>query len=527
MEEHGAAAWRDRSRACCGLSNVAAAQSAHGYGWDLLEPLGRVYIRDRVMGPPVTVASENNRKTCLRHWGAGVLTVVPSPLSPGLPPPPALLLTMLCLTASHCFAPAEGRQPGDQSFRPNALQSSFPSTFGASTFSTTLAASTRFFASFSSTSFSESTTQVACVPGEGGTWPVPGTNCNMFYRCGSGRRPLEFRTCPPGKVYYAEYQDCQYPTASWRCWEPICTGRVDGLYPDWSTACRRSVRCQGGRVTAAVGCPAGQLSAGHAGCRPAHEVSCPRVSEGSAPVHLSPLRPAAPASAPGPAHPLCFGRSPSLSQDRSPGSRCRQYFRCSASGQRSVETCPGAQVFDGARCVEPEYYSCSVEGDSSPGSCDRLNDGAYPQPGSHCRAYYRCALGYKSVFVCSGDSVFDGERCVPNGLCVEDTGVASVLPQLTHQLPHLQQQLRLQAPETGICAGKSHGYFADTASGCRRYVYCLSGAPVGTFTCEAGRRFDGRLCVETDYCAGYPVGASLLPFQHQQQQFQLQQQQQQ
>lgn len=144
-------------------------------------------------------------------------------------------------------------------------------------------------------------------------------------------------------------QDCQYPTASWRCWEPICTGRVDGLYPDWSTSCRRSVRCQGGRVVATYGCPAGTLwsqanpgQGSTAGCRPAHEVSCPRVSEGSAPVHLSPQRVATPSVVPGPAHPLCYGRSPSLTQDRA--SRCRQYFSCSATGQRSVETCPGAQV---------------------------------------------------------------------------------------------------------------------------------------------------------------------------------------
>ncbi|XP_052125287.1 uncharacterized protein LOC113212387 [Frankliniella occidentalis] len=349
----------------------------------------------------------------------------------------------------------------------------------------------------------------------------------MFYRCGGGRRPLEFKTCPPGKVYYAEYQDCQYPTASWRCWEPICTGRVDGPYPDWSTNCRRSVRCQGGRVTAAIGCPAGQLSGGHTGCRPAHEVSCPRVSEGSAPVHLAPLRPAAPATSPGPAHPLCFGRSPSLTQDRSPASRCRQYFRCSAGGQRSVETCPGAQVFDGIRCVDPEYYTCSVEGESSASSssCEHLPDGTYPQPGSRCRAYYRCSLGYKSVFVCSGDAVFDGERCVPNARCVEDTGVASLSQQFTHPQQPQQQQLRPQSPESSLCAGKSHGYFADPASRCRRYVYCLSGAPVGTFSCEAGRRFDGRLCVETEYCAGFPVGpSSLPPFQQPQPQSQHQQQ---
>lgn len=144
-------------------------------------------------------------------------------------------------------------------------------------------------------------------------------------------------------------QDCYYPTSTWRCWEPICTGRVDGLYPDWSTNCQRSVRCRGGRVVSALGCPAGQLSGGHSGCRPAHEVSCPRVSEGSAPAHLAPQRPVNPPAAPAPAHPLCWDKSPSLIQDRSPASRCRQYFRCSASGQRTVELCPGNQVRNAER----------------------------------------------------------------------------------------------------------------------------------------------------------------------------------
>ena len=43
------------------------------------------------------------------------------------------------------------------------------------------------------------------------------------------------------------------------------------------------------------------------------------------------------------------------------------------------------------------------------------------------------------------------------------------------------------------------------SSSCR-YVYCLSGAPIGTFTCDGGRRFDGRVCAETEYCNGYLVG---------------------
>ncbi|XP_034231465.1 uncharacterized protein LOC117639698 [Thrips palmi] len=406
---------------------------------------------------------------------------LPSTTAAGLS---SALVLLLPLVVFFLAAPIEGRQPGD-SFRPNTLQNppaspSFQSTLqnalnslaipAASSFSATLAATTRFFASFSSTSTTST--------------------------------------------------DCEYPTPSWRCWEPICSGRVDGLYPDWSTNCRRSVRCQGGRVTAAIGCPSGQLSTGRGGCRPAHEVSCPRVSEGSAPVHLAPHQPAAAPVEPAPAHPLCWGRSPSLTQDRSPSSRCRQYFRCTASGQRSVETCPGTQVFDGTRCLDSEYYTCSVGADSDSASspCDRLSDGPHPQPGSRCRAYFRCSLGFKSVFVCSGDSVFDGERCVPGGLCAEDSGVGSSLSSQQQQQPQRRPQ-----SQDGVCAGKSHGYFADVASGCRGYVYCLSGAPVGTFRCEGGRRFDGRVCADSDFCNGFPVASnfassSTSSFQQQQQQ---------
>lgn len=119
-------------------------------------------------------------------------------------------------------------------------------------------------------------------------------------------------------------------------------------------------------------------------------------------------------------------------------------------------------MFDGTRCLDPEYYACPVASDTDAGSspCDRLPDGPHPQPGSRCRAYFRCSLGFKSVFVCSGDSVFDGERCVPGGHCSEDTGVA-VASQLSLQQPPQRHH------HDGVCAGKSHGYFADVASACR------------------------------------------------------------
>lgn len=35
----------------------------------------------------------------------------------------------------------------------------------------------------------------------------------MFYRCGGGRQPSEYRTCPAGTVYYAEYQVSAQPLA--------------------------------------------------------------------------------------------------------------------------------------------------------------------------------------------------------------------------------------------------------------------------------------------------------------------------
>lgn len=135
-------------------------------------------------------------------------------------------------------------------------------------------------------------------------------------------------------------------------------------------------------------------------------------------------------------------------------------------------------MFDGARCVEPEHYSCvaGAEGGGG-GTCDQLPDGLHLQPGSHCRAYFRCSLGYKSVFICSGDSLFDGERCVPQGRCSEDATAtllshAQLRPQPQAQVQQQPQaqapQPRPPSPETTICTGKTHGYFADHTSSCRR-----------------------------------------------------------
>lgn len=40
-----------------------------------------------------------------------------------------------------------------------------------------------------------------------------------------------------------------------------------------------------------------------------------------------------------------------------PGSKCRRYFRC-ANYSKSVYLCPGKLVFNGQRCVHPSDYQC-------------------------------------------------------------------------------------------------------------------------------------------------------------------------
>lgn len=193
---------------------------------------------------------------------------------------------------------------------------------------------------------------------------------------------------------------------------------------------------------------------------------------------------------------LCKGRPVDYAAPE-PGSKCRRYFRCTASSSTSVYLCPGKTLFNGDKCVNPTEFICindtlaarTKELLMGPKDCHGLADGYYQDGESGCRSYFYCSNGHKAVYVCSGISVFDGKTCVdPNSYqCPFSTS------------PDCHQPSSLN---------NNHGvgyYRADVSSGCRSYFYCSGdGHKLVTLTCSEDRLFDGKRCVEPSHyiCSG-------------------------
>ena len=106
--------------------------------------------------------------------------------------------------------------------------------------------------------------------------------------------------------------------------------------------------------------------------------------------------------------------------------------------------------------------------------CNGKPDGYYQDAESGCRSYFYCASGMKAIYVCSGKTLFDGQRCVEAS---------------TYQCPY----------SSSDCKGASNGYQADLSSGCRNYYFCSGdGHKLITLTCSEEKLFDGKKCVDAN-----------------------------
>ena len=108
------------------------------------------------------------------------------------------------------------------------------------------------------------------------------------------------------------------------------------------------------------------------------------------------------------------------------------------------------------------------------GDCEGQLDGYYQDTQSGCRSYFYCTNGMKAIYVCGGQTVFDGQRCVD--------------PE-SYQCPFRSTDCYHRSNEPG--------YYTDVNSGCRNYYFCSAdGHKLITLTCSDGRLFNGVKCVD-------------------------------
>lgn len=240
------------------------------------------------------------------------------------------------------------------------------------------------------------------------------------------------------------------------CYEPICTGKVNGIYQDTTAACRRYYTCSGGKLTDMENCSLGQLHDGYS-CQPQNEVSCdsPETSAISYPF-LGDKR--------------CKGR-----EDGNYGiedNACQKYIVCSNEETVNILECANGYRFNARTkdCVPlsemPYCFSNSMGYDDD--LCFNSQDGLRIDPSStDCKDYLKC-LNKKliSKHSCGPSTVFNGISCVPETI--------------------------YQCPTTyfDLCRKKANGLYLDPRIGCQNYVKCVNQIAVQMLSCTANEYFD-------------------------------------
>nr|CAD7607182.1 unnamed protein product [Timema genevievae] len=364
-----------------------------------------------------------------------------------------------------------------------------------------------------------------CDDNNSGYFVLPATRCQAYYSCEHGT--AIHHLCPYNTVFDVDRQLCVEGGAV--CYEPLCTGRVNGLYPDTSHGCRRTFECLGGSIRAVFPCPDGQLHDGRS-CSPADTVSCPSVSTTTVALYSGDCAglvegttwaPARDCNAyhvcksgrvfvtmrcsrglrynghkcvdqeDVPCHSYCSNHTDGPHVDLN--SRCHEYFFCERGEVLMRKKCAKGTLYNGRMCVPSKLYTCPlIDGSFSGDECFSLLDGTHRDT---CRSYMVCANGaVVSKHSCPLGYVWDGFQCV------------------------LEDHFPCEGPSpwTG-CVSLDTGLYQDVSpqSRCRQYYHCLRENRT-RFTCPNGTLFDGKNCVsftdyecpsvETDSCDNRPDG---------------------
>ncbi|KAK3750276.1 hypothetical protein RRG08_015769 [Elysia crispata] len=286
-----------------------------------------------------------------------------------------------------------------------------------------------------------------CRGRENGVYPLHGPHSwsPVFITCYLQRNIARDECRPPQPVFSPDKLDCvslfEVPK-QYNGFQPDCTARSDGYYPDEQGRCAIFFRCALGHFRGYDECPPGSVF------DPA-QLSCETYSEASKPCGMG-------------QEPRCTGRMDGLFAD--PYGRCTHYFECREGKFQNYFTCD-LGIFDPLthRCVvaaELTMRPCGLQ----PSPCQALPTGMYPDQVTGCQYFIEC---YKGVLLTNG-------TCLPGTVFSALTGRCGS-PELA-------------PPPCGtsdICLGRHDGRYPATIRGCSFYFECQHGQFTSLRRCTA------------------------------------------
>ncbi|XP_058452680.1 uncharacterized protein LOC131431154 isoform X1 [Malaya genurostris] len=292
----------------------------------------------------------------------------------------------------------------------------------------------------------------------------PSTSCSSYYRCFQ-RQAVRYK-CNDKSFFDFYQQKCVHSQGT--CYEPICTGKSDGIYADTTQACRRSYQCKGGMLIRMDNCPQGHLFDGSK-CVPQHEVTCERPTISAVMISFN-------------GDDRCYGLQNGyhvIDDDQ-----CRKFMICQDNNVVDILECPVGYAYDemSRRCTfndDVKILGCmSNYMEETNDVCSWLPDGMHLDPTSRtCKNYIKCLDGkIVSRHDCPGSTTFNGFQCVPDFL---------------YHCPRL-------ALTGDICEKKIDGYYIDPRKGCSYFVRCSKQQTVEQHSCPAGFQYNPmkNLCIE-------------------------------
>lgn len=249
------------------------------------------------------------------------------------------------------------------------------------------------------------------------------------------------------------------------CYEPLCTGRINGQYPDTSHHCERSFECSGGTLQAVYGCLAGQLHNGQM-CLPADTVACQAPESTSVAIQVPTSNP-------------CMNLSDG-SHTAALDDDCRSYILCKKGQNIATLRCPVGLRHDGRHCTDAAKTPCLSD-------CLHRSDGYYTDLITRCRSYFYCSKGQMTERrTCPESTLYNGYMCVPSQLFT--------CPLSSPALSNNNNK----------CSSKTDGFHTEYATGCQSYYFCLERKLVLEGSCMEGQMWNGKTCVEQGkfYCKG-------------------------
>lgn len=241
------------------------------------------------------------------------------------------------------------------------------------------------------------------------------------------------------------------------CYEPVCTGRTNGVYQDTTHACRRSFACHAGRIVAIDNCPPYHMHNGHQ-CVQQNNVMCEHPQTTAI------------------AYPYTGDQRCARKEDGSYGiDDCSRYIICRNGEVIDIRSCFDGYKFKNEvkQCVlANQVPTCPSDNASKDYLCRHKNDGPSADPASKdCSEYIVCKdQKFVSQHECTDGSIFNGEICVPSQLYKCPVTMATI--------------------ENDICKNQKNGFHINPPDGCSSYRRCTNGRTVDIFRCPNGQYFD-------------------------------------